>query len=265
MALRNLSTETMLALSSAWTDPQRDRPALEASVAAALLPSLDAAHAGLAATARPAVVAESERELAELQAEEAQVDRVHDRKVRGTYYILTALAEYADDPDVAETRLALRDALLPAGLAATQRSYLEEAGDVEALAQRLDDGQREELGRFSAGDGRTVADEVDAWISSARKLGELEGKRAELVAKRSANAPARASSVAGARNQWIRVVDTVARAITLGDDVAPRLDEAFLTPLRLAETKANRKARGAGASGEAGEPAGGGAGEGAAI
>jgi hypothetical protein len=264
MALKTLSTETMLALSSAWTDPQRDRPALEASVAAALLPKLDAAHEGLVATAQPAAVAEAERELAELQGKEAEVDRVHDRKVRGTYHVLTGLAELADDPRVAGSRLALRDALLPAGLAATRRSYLDEAGDVEALPRRLDDEQREELGQIAVGDGRTLADEVDAWTTSARRLGELEGKRAELVARRSAKAPDRASSVARARNQWVRVVTTIVRAIALDDAIAPRLDEALVTPLRLAEAKADRKARRAEASGEVGEPAGD-AGEGATI
>lgn len=268
MALRNLSTETMLALSSAWTDPERDRPALEASAeTAALLPKLDAAREGLAATARPALVIEAERELAELQAEEVNVDRVHDRKLRGIFYLLTALAELADDPRDAEARRALRDALLPIGLAATQRSYLEEAGDIEALDQRLNDEQREELGRVPVDHGRTLADEIGAWTSSARKLGELEGKRAELAAKRSAKPSDRASSVAKGRNRWIRVVDTIIRSIALNDVIAPRLDEAFVTPLRLAEAKANRKARGARAAGndpsggEGNEPAGGEAGE----
>ncbi|HEU4410210.1 MAG TPA: hypothetical protein VFS43_33450 [Polyangiaceae bacterium] len=265
MALKNMSTETMLALSAAWTDPQRDRPALGASVAAPLLPKLDAAHEGLAATAQPATAAEAERELAELQAKEAEIDRVHDRKVRGTFYVLTGLAELADDPEVAESRLDLRDALIPAGLAATQRTYLEEAGDVEALPKRLDDDHREELGQVAVGDGRTLADEVDAWTSSARQLGELEAKRAELVAKRAAAAPERSSSVARARNRWARVVKAIAQAIELDDTIAPRLDEAFLTPLRLAEAKADRKARGARASGEGDAPAGGEAGEGAAI
>ena len=179
MALKNLSNETMLALSASWTDPERERPALEASVAAPLLPKLDAAHEGLVATAQPAAVSEAERELSELQAKEAEVDRVHDRKLRGTYYLLTGLAELADDPGVADSRLALRDALFPAGLAATQRTYLEEAGDVEALPRRLD------------------------------------------------------------------------------DELAPRLDEAFVTPLRLAEAKADRKARGARAADEGDAPAGG--------
>lgn len=264
MALRNLSNEAMLALSAAWTDPQRERPALEASVAAPLLPKLEEAHEGLVATALPAVVGESERELAELQTKEAELDRAHDRKVRGTYYMLTALSELADDPDEAESRLALRDALAPAGLAATQRTYLEEAGDVEVLPQRLDDKQRAELGQISSSKGRTLADEVDAWMSSARTLGELEGKRAELVAKRSSATVGRSSSVVSARNQWTRVVNTIAQTIALVE-ITPRLDEAFVTPLLLAEGKADRKARGARAADEGDGPAAGEVGEGAAI
>jgi hypothetical protein len=270
MATRNLSTESMLALSLTWTDPERDRPALEASVAAPLLPKLDEAHADLMATASPPEVAEAERELGELQTKGAELDRVHDRKARGTYYVLTGLAELADDHEVAASRLALRDSLMPAGLAAaTQRTYLEEAGDAAVLPHRLDDGQHNELGEIAVGDGRTLADEVDAWTSTARQLGELEGKRAELVAKRSSSAPERPSS-ASARNQWIRVVKAIAQAIALDDVIAPRLDEAFVTPLRLAEAKADRKARGARAAGGEGEPAGGEAGgpagdEGAAV
>jgi hypothetical protein len=255
MALRNLSNETMLALSTAWTDPRRERGTLEASVAAPLLPKLDQAHADLVATAQPAAVAEAERELAEVQTQEAELDQTHDRKVRGTYYVLTGLAELADDPNVAQSRLALRDALLPNGLSAVQRTYLEEAGDVEALDQRLDEGQRAELAKVVVGGGRTLADEVDAWTSAARKLGELEGKRAELAAKRSAGASGeRFSLVTRARNRWTRVVKAMAQAIALDDAIAQRLDEAFVTPLRLAEAKADRKARAGRAAGEGGEP-----------
>nr|MCU0685328.1 hypothetical protein [Polyangiaceae bacterium] len=97
MALKTLTTETMLALSAGWTDPQRERAALEASVAAPLLPKLDEAHAELASSAEPAAEEEAERELADLQAQEADLDRTHDRKVRGTYYVLTGLSELADD------------------------------------------------------------------------------------------------------------------------------------------------------------------------
>ncbi|HEU4410553.1 MAG TPA: hypothetical protein VFS43_35185 [Polyangiaceae bacterium] len=241
MALKNLSTQTMLALSSSWTDPRRDRPALAASaVAAALLPKLDAAHQGLAATAKPASAGEAERELAALKAREAAIDRVHDRKVRGAYYLLTGLAALADDAAVAGARLALRDALLPAGLAAARRSYLDEAGDAEALPRRLDEGQRGALDRVSVGGGRTLADEVDAWLSAARKLGELEAKRAELAARRPARAPDRAAAVAKARHRWVRVVNVIAQALALDEAIAPRLDEAFVTPLRLAEAKASR-------------------------
>ncbi|MCU0687321.1 MAG: hypothetical protein MUF34_34595, partial [Polyangiaceae bacterium] len=54
-----------------------------------------------------------------------------------------------------------------------------------------------------------------------------------------------------------RVVKAVSQAIDLDDPIAPRLDEAFVTPLRLAEAKADRKARAGRAGGEGDEPAGG--------
>lgn len=131
MALKNFSNETMLAFSLSWTDPTRDRPALEASAAAPLLPELDEAHA-------------------------------------------------------------------------------------------------------------------------------------ELMAKRSASVSGvRTSSVARARDQWIRVVLAIAQAIALDFDA--RLDGAFVMPLCLAEVKADRKARGACVEGEADEGMRGEADEGAAV
>jgi hypothetical protein len=57
------------------------------------------------------------------------LDDLHDRKVRGIFGVLTALAELADDAEKAAGYLDLRGQLFPSDLKAIQRSYLDESGE----------------------------------------------------------------------------------------------------------------------------------------
>jgi hypothetical protein len=86
MALKNISTETMLALSSSWLDPQRARPALSANPRTApYLADMEEAHSSLLAANTSPTNQGATPELVALSVEATTKDQFHDRKVRGLH------------------------------------------------------------------------------------------------------------------------------------------------------------------------------------
>jgi hypothetical protein len=197
MNLKDLSVPAMLKVSGAWTDPAQRRSLLEQSpVGRALLPEIDAAHAALV---RAEADADRQDALFEIQEEEAAVDLVHDRKLRGAYYVLTGLAEVTDDEHERCALIAARDELSPLGLAEAQRTYRDEAREIEHVEQRLSAASRTLLQRIPAPGGVLWAS-VEARFAAARRLAALEARRAELTGADAA------ASVLHARNAWVQVV-----------------------------------------------------------
>ncbi len=142
MSLRDLSTQTMVAIVAPWLDPVRERKDIEAlPKASILLSTLEEAKDELLATQ---TVSNSviPPELPAVQKEQADVDDTHDRKARGTYGALTAFTELVDDPDKAAKYLALRDKLFPRGMAVVNWSYTDEAGEAELVDGRLTSADR---------------------------------------------------------------------------------------------------------------------------
>ncbi|MSP60216.1 MAG: hypothetical protein EXR72_07720 [Myxococcales bacterium] len=208
MALKDMSTAQMIHLTSPWvTKDHPDRAALAAiPCTAALLPILEAAHADLLA-AQP-YVSEPER-LSFLQVQERDIDLRHDDLMRGVFAMVTGMAFLARDMETRALYTAVRDLCLPDGIAATQRTYKEEAGEALLLKARLTPEARALLARVKTPEG-SLADAVGDWMALAGQLGQLEEERDGLIGSAPRPADRRA-----ARNQWIRTVNTIAANLDL--------------------------------------------------
>lgn len=246
MALKNLSTETMLALSSSWLDAQRARPTLSANPRTApYLADLEEAHATLLAANTSPANQGSTPELVALSVEATTVDQLHDRKVRGTYGLLTALAELANERLDAERYLDARNVLFPEGTAINRRTYLDEAGNAETVSQRLAGlpAVQEVLKSIPLAGDKNLGHEVAAWLEAGLALGKLETRRAELLHERDAAAGAsRRGELFRARNRWGRVANAMLAALELDEQTSDAIDRNFLRPLQEAEAKADRRA-----------------------
>jgi len=244
MARKNLATETMVGLSSAWIDAKRERPLLEAHpLTAGLLPAIEAAHKGVVEALKPAVPQAVDGELSKLQAQALETDLQHDHKVRGVWYFHTAMSELTEEPNVAAWWLDLRDRLLPNGLATTSMAYAAEAGNAEAVKQRLDSQTRAVLKKWKTLEGRTLDDEVAGWIKAGLALGQIEAKRLALAGQRDAQAAAKAltGGMNRARNLWISTANALVSNVALVDDLNDAQRSRILGPMEAAEAKADRR------------------------
>lgn len=241
MSLRDLSTQSMVTIISAWLDPDLERKDIEAlEKAAFLLPTLEEAKTTLIATqARPTDILAPE--ISAVQKAQTAVDGTHDRKSRGTHGALTAFAELVDDPDKAAQILALRDKLFPQGLSVVKWSYTDEAGEAELVEARLTAQDRALLKQLSYPGGK-LFDAHEARIAAARKLGELEQKKQGLIrASESKDGKVGPSDVVKARNAWIRAVRAFVGILDLEKNLAAKTREKILGPLEEAERKAARR------------------------
>jgi len=241
MSYRDLSTQTMVAILGAWLDPARERSTIEALPKAAfLLPSLEEANTeliGTQATPNDGHLAE----LSALQKEEASIDEIHDRKARGTYGALTAFADLVDDPDKAARLIALRDKIFQQGLSVVRWSYVDEAGEVDLVEARLTAQDRTFLKQLPYPGGKLL-EAHEARIAAARKLGDLERKKQDLIrANESKAGKVALSDVAKARNGWIRTVRAFVGILDLEKNLAPDVRQKILGPLEDAERKAAKR------------------------
>lgn len=237
MAKRNLTTQTMVTVSERWVDPEREKPILQRyPLTAALIPHLVKAHTNLVVFQRAS--AETQGEIAAVQKEQAALDAEHDRKIRGVFSFLTSLAELSDTEGRARHYLDLRDKLLPDGLRAVQRSYVDQAGEIVLLEGRLDDGAKRALADIGTPEG-PLSLHVQAWMKAATRLGQLEEKRLDLARSASID-DTRKSDVLRARNEWIRVVNGLKSNLLLDQASDEDLYRIF-RHLDAAEAKADRR------------------------
>jgi hypothetical protein len=258
MAIRDISSEMMVKLSAAWLDPARQRPLLESvPLVAAVLPKIDEAHRGLLDTQPRRAPAPLEAELDAIQQKQVAVDTVHDRKMRGTFGLLTALADLTEDPSEAARYVELRDTVCPKGLKGTTQSYAEQAGAARLLPARLDAEDEKLLESIPLRGGR-LKDAVKAWTGAALELEKLEDEKAEIARQLEASEAIRPADALQARYRWIRAARGLEANLELAEGDEATL-QAILGPLYEAAKKAERKkvAKG-GAPGE--EPTGGGGG-----
>lgn len=241
MALKNLTTETMVSISAAWTDKARERGVFEKSaLLKALLPTLDAAHAQLIKAARAPEKSASELRLAELRVLAEEADRVHDRKARGIFYYLTGLAELAEDPKDTEHLVNMRDRLLPQGLVAIAQSYAHEAGHTATLRAQLTAQDHGELKRHRTLHNRTIDDELNDWLAAGEKLGRVETERGQLLRGPSAGSNNPGEHVK-ARYAWIRIANALTATLDILEDVDAAAKTRILGPLLEAESRADRR------------------------
>ncbi|MEO5728668.1 MAG: hypothetical protein ABI134_01065 [Byssovorax sp.] len=240
MSKNNLTSPTMVTVTTAWTDPKEERPLLASlPQAGALLPSIDKAHRGLLDSQTGA--SQTNVKLTALQKAQAVLDVRHDRQVRGKYHVLTGFAELADNEEEAAAYLALRDALTPRGLDTVRLSYTDEAGEAELTDRRLTKDDKALLGKLPTPNG-TLLDALKARLKAGRELGDLEKQRAALESQ--APAATTPADAVRARNVWIRTVNAFVGLLDLEEGLSEADRETILGPLRRAEQKADRKRAG---------------------
>lgn len=238
MAMRYIRPETMIMISQQWLTELR--ALLEGlPLAASLLPVIERIRADL--LAKQSLGSALDAELASLQERMTVLDLLHDRKQRGTYYILTGLAEAATDPARAADYLALRDHLFPFGLASVNRSYLDQAGDAHRLPARLNPAQQLLLSTLTTPDG-PLDQYVEQWRAAAIELATLENQRATLLAQRaSGEGGATPDQARQATLQWVRVAQTLKNNLLLDEAATDEVRARILAPLQRAELQARRR------------------------
>jgi hypothetical protein len=230
MALKDLSTKTMLEITGGWLDADDGvRGLLEGlDELKGALHWLDRVHAKLGVAASTSAGADVK--VRDLTVELREVDQLHDRKVRGLFHTLTGLAELTDDAEEAHELVRLRGLLFPLGMSVTLLSYEDQAREVRAAQARLDEQARDALDAIVIGD-RVLTDAVDAWVATGARLEELSAERAE------AREEDPGVDILEARRSWVGAVEVVAgtlRALELEDEVRA----ALLGPLEEAEATA---------------------------
>jgi hypothetical protein len=241
MALKNLSSETMVTITGRLLDPERDRPAVETlPLVSPLIPAIEMVHTGL--LSRQHLISAIERELAKVLAGMSASDKLHDRKKRAVYGYLTALAELTDNPADAAAYLDLRDRLMPLGLLEVRRSYLDQVGDAQLLPSRLDEASRALLAAIATPEG-PLQSQVDQWVEAAAEIGRLDERRAQLESERSTGQDASPGEAYAMKLSWIRVMRSVIDMLEVDPQATPEIKARLLAPLRRAEAMADRRRR----------------------
>ncbi len=232
MALVRLTGEEMVQLSAPWVTPDNPAHTVISGVPllTALLPQIGAAHQ-LIISMIPA--AESPK-IKELSVTEAELDARHDTLVRGIHGGLTSMALMSAN---GAGLITLRDLLLPEGLQHTRKTYRGEAGYAALLEPRLDADTRRRLADVKLHD-QTLETLVDAWLTIAQQLGELEEQKAQLIGPTGNSA----LEISQARFGWIRVVKALLANAELAQ-ISDDQDRILFAALRAAELTADRRKR----------------------
>lgn len=251
MNLKSLSNAEMIHLSADMVTPRREaHAALMASPATAgLVPLVAEAHEALAAIEGRAGNGAREAELRALSERCVELDREHDAYVRRIFGVCEALAEAASSPEQAEAYVAAGKAVFPAGFAAAQASYKDEAGQATLVDKRLTDAHRATLSAISTPDG-TLADDLARWKKVAKELGRTENERTRLAAS---PAETKGTDAVAARNAWIAAVSALTQVFELASP-SKETRALVLGPL-VAETAKARRPTKAAATDKASETA----------
>ena len=245
--MNDLTTPEMAQISGGWFTEGAARTAIAATPALdALMPSMNTAHIGLRNVAPDVDMTVRLKQLAD---EGVGCDYRHDTTMRGTHVVFTGLSMLASTDVERDRLLALRDFVLPDGLAGTQKSYRGEAGEAALLTQRFE----EEPARAAELDamvlpvdgGITLRTVVNRWMSEATRLGEIDKERVALTGPGTASTtvitPAAARAAREAWMEQVRALRVVAAAVRL----SPERHHAIFGELEAAEAKAARRGRAA--------------------
>lgn len=227
----------MLALSADWLGAKRAVVGKSPELAA-LLPRLEEAHQALQRAQKATPAAESEEAL-RLSSQAQALDGRHDHSVRALYFAVSAALSYrlaGEAPDAEEVaRLeALRDMILPDGLATTQASYEAEAAMASRAREAVasDPEAQKLLREIKLFPKVTGLDLLSLWADLGGRLGSVEFQRASAHGAGEAN-PVRA------RNAWLGVVASMLSVLSVIRSEEAR--KAVLDPLNDACTKAAKR------------------------
>jgi hypothetical protein len=239
MALKDLTTPTLLSVLDSWLDPKQAHAKIETLArASALLPDLAVVRDGLQDS--HSVSDRVAPELQKLQVAAGEKDRQHDRKARGLDKVVDGLRELVDDPDLAEKLGALRGQILgPKGLLVISSSFTDEAQNAKLVDKRLTPESKALLAEVTVLD-RTLGDWVKDWQRVAKELGKIEAERTAIETK--ATSATRPSDAVRARNKAIRTINAFLSMLEL-DEPAEDLRAEILGPLDVALTKADKRGK----------------------
>lgn len=209
MSGKKLTNDEMVRTSKSWLDESSARHLAIRSNAhlAPFLPHIQDAHEGLSEVTQPVV---DDGALQFVTVKQAGADVRHDSLIRGSFGLLTAMAELAGlESEEATKLIALRDFLLPDGLMSVSKTYRGEAGQADQLRKRLGDVPMK-LDQIIVGPKKNKRDlgmVVEEWLDLAQQLGDLEDEKADLL--RPGVPREDAATVANARHAWIRTVNAM--------------------------------------------------------
>jgi hypothetical protein len=172
--------------------------------------------------------------VAAISATQKTVDVRHDCGYRALWYGLTARSQLLlalDPPDEAgaEAIVALRDRLLPEGLAGVKATYSAEEGHAQRMQEQVDAPTRTTLAETVLAPGHSALDVVGLIAGQAQRLGELDRDKAQ-AGTRSASIPD-GRQVRTDLIQLLSLVSAVAAKSTAPKDVLNRIvgpiDEAL--------------------------------------
>lgn len=203
-----LSAEAMRTISGVWLHHKPTRDVLEQyAKSAAMLPDIEEVHGGICDALGGEDNTALEEQLKRLREQGGVLDERHDRKYRGTWYFIEALIELADKPETAQSLIALRDRIHPNKLPQVNATWAAESGNAATVHADIDKDVRAELTALHTIEGRTLLDEVMAWIKAGEALGPIAAEKATIEHR--IEHPEQVSSdgaLHAARLAWIKTV-----------------------------------------------------------
>jgi len=238
MGLFDLSAATMVTISGAWLDPEKERPLIERHRRVApLLDDIAKVHADLLVFQNRGKG--TSPEVLALQTKTSELDDAHDRLAKGLNLVLLGFSELCRGYGVEDPYAQIRDELFPKGLQITVESYLVQAGDAELREGRLSATSKRALEttviRTPHGD-KSLRDLVNDWAKVADELGAAEAEKVRLRAGHTVE-----GSSGPARRAWVKVVSLFVQTLELEEGLSESERRAILQPLQDAEAKAAKK------------------------
>ena len=243
--LNELSTEKMVTLTQYWS---KDERALLSSIpqAAGLLVSFDSLATKLFVVVRQD--ATPSQQVKDLSKKQSATDKTHDYLLRGGFYQLSALANFASadgDETRAESFLVLRDQLYPDGLGGSLLSFDEEAGAAELLENRITGEIKATLQAIITDQGVTLLERIQQQIEKAKELRTLDLQKTKAEEEASASAAPSGGDARKVRYEWINATRTLERSLRLakqGGSLTDETEKKLLRELRAAQEELRQKA-----------------------
>jgi hypothetical protein len=226
MVLKYLTVEQMKEVTRRWVDPGEPRSLLESfTQTKGLLVDVERVHKGLLEYVPVPTVVKRVEEIRDI---ELVVDEAYDDALRGNYYTMSAQFNYTSDKELSAWLRTTRDALLPDGLAGTQKTLREESGAAQLLELKLrDELVKTRLSAIPVANGVSLYDKFLQQAELGKSLGPLEDQKDEAL--KSAASEVQGPTDAAVRRshlEWISVVRLVERSLQLarpGKDVTEKI------------------------------------------